>query len=111
MADQVDYEIVGDDFQAVNITLDSGESVRAEPGAMMFVESGIHLETSTGGGLLSGLKRKLGGESFFITTFENRGPGSGDSRFLWLPTLGRSCPSTSPRGPSTASGIPTSVQL
>ncbi len=73
MADQVDYEIVGDDFQAVNITLDPGERVRAEPGAMMYLEPGIHMETSTGGGLMSGLKRMVGGESFFITTFENRG--------------------------------------
>lgn len=75
MADQVDYEIVGDDFQAVNITLDPGESVRAEPGAMMYLEPGIHMETSTGGGMLSGLKRMVGGESFFITTFDNRGSG------------------------------------
>ncbi|MFT5286389.1 MAG: hypothetical protein ACI8TQ_002557, partial [Planctomycetota bacterium] len=30
MADQIDYELRGDDFQAVLITLDPGESVRAE---------------------------------------------------------------------------------
>lgn len=72
MADQVDYEIVGDDFQAVNITLDPGEAVRAEPGAMMYLEPGIHMETTTGGGLLKGLKRMVGGESFFVTTYENR---------------------------------------
>jgi uncharacterized protein (TIGR00266 family) len=47
--------------------------VRAEPGAMMYLESGLHMETSTGGGLMSGLKRMVGGESFFVTTFENRG--------------------------------------
>lgn len=75
MADQVDYEIVGDDFQAVLITLDPGEAVRAEPGAMMFLEPGIHMETSTGGGLMSGFKRMVGGESFFVTTFDNRGHG------------------------------------
>ncbi|MFT7487484.1 MAG: hypothetical protein ACI9F9_003345 [Candidatus Paceibacteria bacterium] len=73
MADQVDYEIVGDDFQAVHITLDPGEAVRAEPGAMMYIETGLHMETSTGGGLMSGIKRMVGGENFFITTFENRG--------------------------------------
>lgn len=75
MADQVDYEIVGDDFQAVNITLDPGEAVRAEPGAMMYLEPGIHMETNTGGGIISGIKRMVGGESFFITTFDNRGSG------------------------------------
>ena len=37
----------------------------------MWMESGIEMETSTGGGLMSGLKRKLAGESFFVTTFSN----------------------------------------
>jgi uncharacterized protein (TIGR00266 family) len=31
------------------------------------------METGTGGGLMSGLKRMVGGESFFITTFRNDG--------------------------------------
>ncbi len=71
MADQIDYELSGDDFQAVTITLDPGEGVRAEPGSMMFMESGIEMDTSTGGGIMKGLKRAIGGESFFITTFSN----------------------------------------
>jgi len=73
MADQVDYTLHGDDFQAVTITLDAGEGIRAEPGSMMYMENGIEMDTSTGGGLLSGIKRKFSGESFFITTFTNRG--------------------------------------
>ncbi len=73
MADQVDYEILGDDAQAVVIRLDPGEAVRAEPGAFMWMEDGIEMSTSTGGGLLSGLKRKLAGERFFLTTFDNQG--------------------------------------
>ncbi|MCA9001321.1 MAG: AIM24 family protein, partial [Planctomycetes bacterium] len=72
MADQVDYEILGDDAQAVVIRLDPGEAVRAEPGAFMWMEDGVEMETTTGGGLLSGLKRKLAGEKFFLTTFDNR---------------------------------------
>jgi len=75
MADQVDYELVGDDFQAVVITLDPGEGVRSEPGSMMWVEDRIEMATSTGGGLMSGLKRMIGGESFFITTWTNEGGG------------------------------------
>jgi len=71
MADQVDYRLEGDDFQAVVITLDPGEGVRAEPGAFMWMENGIEMDTGTGGGLMSGLKRKIAGESFFITTFTN----------------------------------------
>ncbi len=73
MADQINYELVGDDFQAVVITLDPDEGVRAEPGSMMWIEDGIEMDSSTGGGLLKGLKRKIGGESFFITTFTNEG--------------------------------------
>ena len=75
MADQIDFELIGDDFQAVVIALDPGEGVRAEPGSMMWLEQGIEMDTSTGGGLLKGLKRKIGGESFFITTFTNEGGG------------------------------------
>jgi len=73
MADQIDYTILGDDMQAVSICLDPGESVRADPGSMMWMEDGIEMETSTGGGIMSGLKRAIGGESFFITTFTNEG--------------------------------------
>lgn len=73
MAERFGYELVGDDFQAVVIRLEPGEGVRAEPGSMMWIEEDVEMETSTGGGLLAGIKRKFGGESFFITTFSNRG--------------------------------------
>ncbi|MCU7495510.1 MAG: TIGR00266 family protein [Ignavibacteria bacterium] len=73
MADVIDYKIIGDDIQAVEVELDTGEGVRAEVGAMMFMEDGIEMQTSTGGGLFSGFKRMVTGESFFITTFLNNG--------------------------------------
>lgn len=73
MADQIDYELIGDDFQAVVITLDPGEAVRADPGSMMWMEPGVVMDTSTGGGVFKGLKRLIGGESFFITSFTNEG--------------------------------------
>lgn len=72
-ADEIDFEILGEDFHAVLITLDPGEAVRAEPGALMFMEDDIDMGTSTGGGILSGIKRKLAGERFFVTSFENGG--------------------------------------
>ena len=81
MADQIDYRLEGDDFQAVVITLDPGEAVRAEPGAMMYMETGIEMATSTGGGLMKGLKRMVGGESFFITTFSNEGASRAEVGF------------------------------
>lgn len=74
MADIIDYKIYGDDMQIVEIELDQNEAVRAEAGAMMFMEDGIQMQTSTGGGIFKGLKRIVTGESFFITSFINTFP-------------------------------------
>ncbi|OQY10567.1 MAG: TIGR00266 family protein [Marinitoga sp. 4572_148] len=71
MADIIDYKIIGDDMQLVEIELDPNEGVRAEAGAMMYMEDGIEMQTSTGGGFFKGLKRMFVGESFFITNFLN----------------------------------------
>lgn len=71
MADVIDYQIFGDDMQIVEIELDPGEGVRAEAGAMMYMEQGIQMQTGTGGGMFKGFKRMITGESFFITTFLN----------------------------------------
>lgn len=71
MADVIDYKVYGDDMQMVEVELDPGEGVRAEVGAMMFMEDGIEMQTSTGGGIFQGFKRMITGESFFITTFLN----------------------------------------
>ncbi len=58
------------------IQLESGERIQAEPGAMVSMSPTIHLETSTRGGILRGLKRSvLGGESFFMNTFTAEAPG------------------------------------
>lgn len=70
MADEIDYKLIGDDMQAVIVTLDKGEAVRAEAGAMMYMSQGIEMDTGTGGGLFAGLKRVIAGESFFITSFK-----------------------------------------
>jgi uncharacterized protein (TIGR00266 family) len=79
-SDVLDYELIGDDLQAVIVTLDPGEMVIAEAGAMMFMEQGIEMNTTLdpnkqGGGMLgklfAGAKRALSGDTFFITTFAN----------------------------------------
>ncbi|RNI12402.1 TIGR00266 family protein [Methanohalophilus sp. RSK] len=75
MADEIDYDIIGNDMQLVEIELDPSESVRAEAGAMMYMGQDIKMQTSTGGGLFKGLKRMVTGESFFITSFTNDGDG------------------------------------
>lgn len=74
MADVIDYKILGDDMQMVEVELDPSEGVRAEAGAMMYMEDGIMMQTSTDGGAFKGFKRMLTGESFFITTFYNTSP-------------------------------------
>jgi uncharacterized protein (TIGR00266 family) len=79
-SDVLDYELIGDDLQAVIVTLDPGEMVIAEAGAMMFMEQGIEMNTTLdpnrqGGGMLgklfAGARRALSGDTFFITTFAN----------------------------------------
>jgi len=80
---EVDYEILGDDLQMVEVELDPGETVIAEAGAMNYMEEGIRFEAKMGDGsqpdrgmfskLLDVGKRVLTGESVFITHFTNEG--------------------------------------
>ncbi len=81
MSDVIDYKIFGDDLQLVEIELDPGEAVRAEVGTMTYMEQSIEMQTSTGGGIFSGLKRVFTGESFFITSFLNNGQGKSHVSF------------------------------
>ncbi len=81
MTDIIEYKIYGDDMQLIEVELDPGEGVRAEAGAMMYMEEGIEMQTSTGGGLFKGFKRMITGESFFITTFLYNGKGKGHVAF------------------------------
>ena len=58
------------------ISLEAGEKIQAETGAMVSMSDSIKIETGMRGGLLGGLKRSvLGGESFFLNTFEAEQPG------------------------------------
>lgn len=69
--------LYGPAYAAAKLTLDQGETVRAEAGAMLAMSGGITLETSTQGGILKGLKRSvLGGESFFMNTFTAQNQGA-----------------------------------
>ena len=70
----IQHEIIGDDMQAVILSMGSGDVVRAEAGAMMFMTDAIEMDAKMEGGLFAGLKRKLlSGESFFITYFRCNG--------------------------------------
>ncbi len=82
---EIDYKIMGDDIQFVEIELDPGETVIAEAGAMVYMEDGITFDVKMGDGtsadqgllgtLLSAGSRLIAGESLFLTHFTNRGNG------------------------------------
>ena len=62
-------------FAMLTVDLDPGESIKAEPGAMV-LQHGVDMATGAGGGgLFGGLKRMVGGESFFINTFTAQSSG------------------------------------
>ncbi|MBC7835356.1 MAG: TIGR00266 family protein [Phycisphaerales bacterium] len=97
--DIIDYTIIGEDLQAIVITLDPGEAVMAEAGAMMYMEDGIEMGTQLsmrqGSGLMGKLfeagKRAIVGESFFITMFGNNAGQRRDVGFA-APYPGRIVP-------------------
>lgn len=80
----VNFKLYGDDMQFVEIELDPNETVVAEAGAMIFMESDINMTSTLGDGsestgfmgkLMSAGKRALTGESLMMTTFTNAGSG------------------------------------
>ena len=85
VADEIDYEIFGEEMQFVEITLDPNEACIGEAGAFMYMDPAIQMETIFGdgsgankkGGLMGMLvgagKRVLTGESLFMTVFGNQG--------------------------------------
>jgi len=64
------YTISGTVMQAVNIELNKGQSVLGERGAMSWMSDNILYETRIKGGISGAIKRKLGGESIFVTNFK-----------------------------------------
>src|ERR1043165_4742281 len=84
-ADDIDYEIKGQELQFVEIELDPGESAVAEAGAMVWKHASVKMTTVFGSGagqeggfmgkLLSAGKRLVTGESLFTTVFTHNGSG------------------------------------
>ncbi|WP_334071169.1 MULTISPECIES: TIGR00266 family protein [Paenibacillus] len=82
-AHEIDYRIMGEEMQCVEIQLDQGESVVAEAGSFMMMDQDIRMETifgdgsNQGGGLMGKLmgagKRLITGEGLFMTVFSNAG--------------------------------------
>lgn len=85
VADDIDFEIKGQELQFVEIELDPGESAVAEAGAMVWKDASVGMSTVFGdgggqqagfmGSLLGAGKRLLTGESLFTTVFTHNGQG------------------------------------
>jgi len=86
VADDVDFEIKGQELQFLEIELDPGESAVAEAGSFVWKDASIQMTTvfgdgsgDTGGGFMGKLlgagKRLVTGESLFTTVFTHTGSG------------------------------------
>lgn len=78
--DSIQYRIDGDDLQVVEITLEPGAAAVGEPGAMMYMDDGLDMDTVLGDGsgrgnvllrLWRAIKRSFTGESLFSSVFTN----------------------------------------
>jgi len=70
----INHEIIGDDMQAVVLTMSAGDEVRAQAGAMAYMTEGIEMDARMEGGLMAGLKRAVAGQSLFLTFFRCGAP-------------------------------------
>jgi uncharacterized protein (TIGR00266 family) len=81
---EIDYRLLGEEMQCVEIELDPNETVVAESGSFMYMDDNIQMETLFGDGsksagssfidkLVGAGKRLLTGESLFMTAFTNTG--------------------------------------
>ena len=81
IGDPIDFDIAskieGNESQIVIVTLEPGQILRAESGAMMYMTEGIHMTTTTGGGISAGFKRMLTGQTVFISDYHYDGPTRG----------------------------------
>jgi len=81
----IDYKIIGEELQCVEVELDPEETVVAEAGSLMYMDAAVEMRTIFGDGsnqdagflgkLMSAGKRVLTGESLFLTAYTNIGAG------------------------------------
>jgi uncharacterized protein (TIGR00266 family) len=102
LADDIDFEIKGQELQFVEIELDPGESAIAEAGSMVWKDASVDMTTVFGSGaggagegfmgkLLGAGKRLITGESLFTTVFTHNGRGKAKVAFA-SPTPGAILP-------------------
>jgi uncharacterized protein (TIGR00266 family) len=76
----LEYTIEGDNLQVIRIRLQPGQELFAEAGKMLYKQPQVSWETrmtgqSLGDKLIGAVKRKLMGESLFLTFFRASAPG------------------------------------
>lgn len=103
IADDIDFEIKGQELQFLEIELDPGESAVAEAGALVWKDAAVGMTTVFGDGsgadqqggfmgkLLGAGKRLVTGESLFTTVFTHNGHGKARVAFA-SPTPGAILP-------------------
>lgn len=70
----MEYQIRGTVLPTVELELSAGESVYTESGGMAWMSEGIEMDTNMKGGVLSGLKRMVSGESLFLVDYNCTAP-------------------------------------
>jgi len=98
---EIDYRIYGEELQCVEVELDPLETVLAESGSLMYMDSDIRMQTILGDGsqenkgvfdkIFSAGKRLLTGESLFMTAYTHEGRGKKTVTFA-APYPGRIIP-------------------
>ncbi|TAJ68949.1 MAG: TIGR00266 family protein [Phenylobacterium sp.] len=102
VADDIDFEVKGQELQFLEIELDPGESAVAEAGALVWKDASVEMTTvfgdgsgGAGGGFMGKLlgagKRLVTGESLFTTVFTHQGQGKARVAFA-SPTPGAILP-------------------
>ncbi|MBB3911214.1 TIGR00266 family protein [Sphingomonas desiccabilis] len=101
IADDIDFEIKGQELQFLEIELDPGESAVAEAGALVWKDAAVSMATVFGDGsgqdagfmgkLLGAGRRLVTGESLFTTVFTHQGRGKARVAFA-SPTPGAILP-------------------
>lgn len=67
-------------FAMATVKLQAEQSIQAEAGAMVAMSGNVELQSQMKGGLMGALKRAVGGETAFVSTFTARG-GPGEVSF------------------------------
>ena len=70
------YEIFGGSFPAATITLNNGEKVITQSGAMAWADNDIEMSTNAEGGFLKSLGRAFSGASLMFVTHQSQRDGS-----------------------------------